>query len=483
MKKCFALFLTAVMLLGLIPGQAETITFETPVLYGDSYRQLLKNPNRGFRLETYMSVGSGKYTPDLYTQDGDYKGASAGTEAAPWLINFVYDYKAESPVVAQVYFYLTEYRDRDLDQVAFDHMNEYFETCRKLNITVALRFAYVFTQFKEAKQDVVSLEQMLRHMEQLKPILAANRDVLFCLEGGFFGEWGENSGDSPWVRRGDVSAIMNAMVRMCPEDLPIVVRYDWVREEIISTLRHRVGYHDDYIVGVSHGWSTGGRRGTESYNRVVKNSPRVLVEGEMPWGAQSEELDAWNIARYLHELHFTVLSCYHNYREGGGRYVLRRAVSIPATQVSLKQNKLPIPYDEWFLKADGSNMKRTVFDYIRDFLGYHLQANRAVADVKDGEVSLTLQLTNYGFAAPLAMKGFDAVLVNEQGEIVASDSLCALEMLQPGAPYTCKATLQLPDDGGNYRLGVYLYDYAGTGAKLANDIPFENGVNILGGVK
>ena len=82
MKKFFVLLMAAVMLAGVIPAQAETITFETPALYGDSYRQLLKNPNRGFRLETYMSVGSGKYTPDLYTQDGDYKGASAGTEAA-----------------------------------------------------------------------------------------------------------------------------------------------------------------------------------------------------------------------------------------------------------------------------------------------------------------------------------------------------------------------------------------------------------------
>ncbi|MBE5786417.1 MAG: DUF4874 domain-containing protein, partial [Clostridiales bacterium] len=253
MKKCVILFLTAVMLLGVIPAQAETITFETPALCGDSYLQMLKNPNRGFRLETYMSVGSGKYTPQMYTQDGDYKGADAGTDAASWLIRFVNDYQPESPVVAQVYFYLTEYRDRDLDQVAVDNMNEYFQLCRELGITVALRFAYVFNQFQEAKQDAVSLTQMLRHMEQLKPVLAANRDVIFCLEGGFFGEWGENSGDSPWVRRGEVGAIMNAAVRMCPEDLPIVVRYDWVREKITSTLRHRVGYHDDYIVGVSHG--------------------------------------------------------------------------------------------------------------------------------------------------------------------------------------------------------------------------------------
>ncbi|MBE5787488.1 MAG: DUF4832 domain-containing protein, partial [Clostridiales bacterium] len=236
-------------------------------------------------------------------------------------------------------------------------------------------------------------------------------------------------------------------------------------------------------VGVSHGWSTGGHKDTEAYARVVKNSSRVVVEGEMPWGAQSEVLDPWNVTRYLHELHFTVLSCYHNYREDPGNYMLRRAISVPATKASIEENKLPIPYDEWFLKADGTNMERSVFDYIRDFLGYHIQASDAKASVQDGKVNLSVVLTNYGFAAPLAMKGFDAVLVNEQGEIVVSEKLCALNVLQPGAPYTLQAELQLPDDGGDYRLGVYLYDAAGTGAKLANDIPFENGVNILGNVQ
>ena len=62
MKKFFMLLMAALLLMGVIPAQAETIAFETPALSGDGYRQMLKNPNRGFRLETYLSVGSGKLT-------------------------------------------------------------------------------------------------------------------------------------------------------------------------------------------------------------------------------------------------------------------------------------------------------------------------------------------------------------------------------------------------------------------------------------
>ena len=190
MKRIGLFFLAAVLLMGMVPARAETITFDTPALLGASYRELLKNPNRGFRLETYLSVGSGKLTSELYDANGKYLGASAGRDASAYLIDRVYEYKVESPMMVQAYFYLTEYRDRDLDQTAFDNMNAYLQTCRNLGITVSLRFSYIFTQYAEKTQDVVSLNQLLRHMDQLKPFLAENRDVLFCLEAGFIGAWG-----------------------------------------------------------------------------------------------------------------------------------------------------------------------------------------------------------------------------------------------------------------------------------------------------
>ncbi|MBE5786416.1 MAG: DUF4874 domain-containing protein [Clostridiales bacterium] len=461
--------------------EGEIMVFDTPALSGKNARQMLKNPDRGFRIENYMNVDSGRNGLQSYTVHGDYLGPNMGEDAIGALMNRLYDYNVESPTVSQMYFYLTEYRDRDLDQTAFDNMNAFFQACRQQKITLALRFAYIVTQGQEAKQEP-SLEQMLRHMEQLKPLLAENRDVLFCLEAGFFGEWGEQSGIAHWRGEGKVDEIMNAIVRMCPADLPIVVRYDWVRQETAATMRHRVGYHDDYIVGFSHAWSFGSTWDSEDFQRVQKNCERVLMEGEMPWAQQCPDMDPWAVVKYTHDLHFTALSCYHNYREGGGKWILWQARELEATPETLAQHGLSVPYDAWFQDLKGQPLKRTLFDYVRDFLGYHIQASDAKASIQDSKVRLSLNLTNYGFAAPLALEDIEAVLVNEAGEIVSRASLCTLNKLTAGESLTCTAALDLPD-GGAYRLGVYIHNHAGTGAKMANDIPFENGVNILGEVQ
>ena len=45
--------------------------------------------------------------------------------------------------------------------------------------------------------------------------------------------------------------------------------------------------------------------------------------------------------------------------------------------------------------------------------------------------------------------------------------------------HTLKATLKLPAKPGRYKLAFYLKNPLGVGAQLANDIPFENGYNIL----
>ncbi|MBE5787485.1 MAG: DUF4874 domain-containing protein [Clostridiales bacterium] len=482
MKRLVLAMLVLTMLTGLIPAMAETIEFSTPALPGEKREELLKNPDRGLRLELYLSLGSGKYVPELFDAYGNLKDPSTARSAWEVLNIMMADYAPESPRVAQAYFYLTEYRNRDLDQTAFDNMNAYFQACREYGITLALRFVYIFNQGYDRRQDVVSLSQMMRHMEQLKPILEANRDCISFIQCGFFGEWGETSPNSQWVKAGNTGDIINGVVRMAPKDVPVTVRYTWIRDEAAAPLKARIGYHDDYIIGYPHAWATGGYWDTEEHQEFIRNSSKVLVEGEMPWGGQSPGgVDIWNVAKYLADRHFSVLSCYHSYREYGVHYNLYHARSTLVTPESLAEHGLPVPYEAWFRNGDGTAREANLFEYIQYFLGYHMQMDNARADIGEDKITLSLDMTNYGFAAPLLLKGLDAVLVDENGQIVASKSLGKLNKLLPGT-HALQAEMDLPGEG-NYRLGVRLYNAAGTGAKLANDLPFENGINFLGEIQ
>lgn len=465
-------------------GQTTTVlekknyTFSAPILTGDKSAQLTDNPNRGFRLETYMSVENGQYTPELYDSAGNYKG-SVGSSAIGWLYKFLDDYDYESPRVVQVYFYLTQYRDKALDQTAIDNMNAYFEVCRQLKVTIALRFAYVFNQGVEA-QDCVSLARMKGHMRQLQPILEKNRDVLFCLEAGFFGEWGEQSPSSKFNQYGQVGEIMNGIVAMVPSDLWVVVRYAWVRNSASAANQLRIGYHNDYIVGVSHEWDSGTKWSTDTYQNLVKWSEQALVEGEMPWGSQLPfDINGWNVAKYLKTNHYTVLSCYHNNREGGVTYDMKKWRDVAATEANLQSYGLSC-YPEWFKDSSGKTINRSLYEYMRDFLGYHVMSSSAKVSTNDKTVTASFSLKNVGFAAPLAMKQLRLVLLDESGKIVDSKQICKLSELTSETQKDFSVTLTRPDTTNVYRLGIYLEAPNGMGAKLANDLPMVNGVNILG---
>ena len=473
------------------PGSAPAVaanksyTFKTPLLPGDKARQKLSvNPNRGFRLENYMNVENGKYTPEMYDSNGSYKGRDANASMATgWMMKFYSDYDYEAPQVIQTYFYLTQYRDKDLDQTAINHMNEYFQACRSMNMTIALRFAYVFVYERRDEQDCVSLEQMLRHMEQLKPVLAKNRDVLFCLEGGFYGEWGEQSGGSSWYQRGLSGTIIDHAVKMVPDDLWVVMRYydGWSKTSAAS--KKRLGFHNDYICGFSHVWDTGGRWDTEAYQHTKLLSETVLFEGEMPWGSQLpnnlKNLNGWNVVKYLYDNHYTVLSCYHNNREGGSTYDMKKWRSVTVTPKLLKEHGMRY-YDEWFKTAQGKEVYHSLFDYLQQFLGYHIAASDVQAKKAGTKAEVSLRLTNYGFAAPLALKAVRLVILNGSDKIVDSKKLCELVDLQAGTTLDLKASMTLPKSDQVYRVGLFLESHSAVGARLANDVDLAGQVNVLG---
>ncbi len=463
----------------------KTYTFDLPILSGDKTKQkLMVNPNRGFRTENYMNVENGKYTPDMYDANGNYKGSknSAGT-AISWMMKFYNDYEYEAPQVVQTYFYLTQYRDKDLDQAAFDNMNAYFEACRKMNVTIALRFAYVFNYERRDDQDCVSLDQMLRHMKQLKPILAKNRDVLFCLEGGFFGEWGEQSGGSTWWIKGQGGQIMDAAVDMVPDDLWVVVRYYNVWAQTSAASKKQLGFHNDYICGFSHGWDTGGVWSGENYQHAKLLSSKVLFEGEMPWGGQlpdnAKNLNGWNVVKYLYENHYTVLSCYHNNREGGATYDMKKWRSVAVTPSLLDQYGFRY-YPEWFKTADGKAVSRSLFDYLQQFLGYHFVSSDVTVQKTGTKADVSFSLTNYGFAAPLALKEVKLVLLDKNNKIVDSKKLCELVDLQGGSTKKFNVSLTLPKANEVYSVGLWLENHNNIGARLANDIGMAGQINLLG---
>ena len=105
-----------------------------------------------------------------------------------------------------------------------------------------------------------------------------------------------------------------------------------------------------------------------------------------------------------------------------------------------------------------------------------------------GSLDLELTLNNYGFSAPYNLESGFAIL-DEHNNLVKSvkagtptnwhsrnpDNYNDAKLLT----HTLKAKCPLPDKVGRYKIAFYLKNPLGVGAQLYNDIPFENGYNIL----
>ena len=58
--------------------------------------------------------------------------------------NAVATFSDDNPRLAQVYFYLTDYKNKPLDQAAFNNMDRYFQKLKQYHLQAVLRFAYIW---------------------------------------------------------------------------------------------------------------------------------------------------------------------------------------------------------------------------------------------------------------------------------------------------------------------------------------------------
>ena len=280
--------------------------FCCPPLPGAKSDSLLKNPDRGLRMESHLNP---------YNCTG-FPVSQRNMDAFELVKNNLSKYAEESPQLTQLYIYLSDYYNRDLDARAMGNMQKYFRLLRETGVKALLRFAY---EYEYDMRMGPTTDQILRHIDQLEPLFQQNRDCIHALQAGFVGLWGE------WhhaVHPHDRKAILSRLLDVRPPDLYVQIRMVDFKNLLDpdDPRRKWVGYSDMYLVGVDHRWSISLFPGMPQYDQVMKECPHLLMDGEMPWGSDTSEvhnIDGMTMAKRLRAQHFTSLSLEHNYRESG----------------------------------------------------------------------------------------------------------------------------------------------------------------------
>src|SRR5688572_12861745 len=85
---------------------------------------------------------------------------------------------------------LDDWRESDIPQDVLDSLDMNFADIRDADLKAIIRFSYNEGPYPDSEPDA-SKAQILRHIEQLTPLLQNNADVIAWAEAGFIGAWGE----------------------------------------------------------------------------------------------------------------------------------------------------------------------------------------------------------------------------------------------------------------------------------------------------
>lgn len=457
-------------ILPVIPSQPVSAQFcassSLSLLHLKDALPLLQNPDRGLRMETYITLGG----PESYP----------GNKQDPYekLLGFIEKYKEDNPTVVQLYVYLSRYVEKPLDGMAFTQMKKMAELCREHQIRILWRFAYQ----TESSPDP-AVKRILEHLGQIEQWFKANdqliEDTLFVMQAGLLGYWGEGHSYVN-TKLYDIGRIYNRLLSITPEDVFVQTRTASLHRLVAPKYQPRLGMHDDYLIGSANKWSYFEGK---SKPEMEKHFTRTINDGEMPWGTAKyfdgddghplDCLDVPDILKQIKQYSLTTLSLEHNYRESGADRIfsMQRWKDVFLTPAQL--DALAMPYLP-SLFADSGTL--SAYDYVRYHLGYLLSITSLELDTQGRQLSLTLQ--NNGFAAPL---NFNALSVVIDGMEYLVDSYDKFTL---GSMQAVTYTLSLPDDVNAAALesiGIRLAHCAESGicARFANNSYFRNGIQFI----
>lgn len=436
LKRLLTLFLLSSFLIGCGPASSSPEPATVSHIYVASDASIL-NPERGF------------FTPHVLP-------GPAGFSSTRLLGN----------TLVHLNIRLDDWREADIPQDILDGLQVNFDDIRDAGVKAIIRFAYNQGPYPDTEPDA-SKSQILRHIEQLTPLLQSNTDVIAWVEGGFIGAWGEwHTSTNGLDNIQDKQEILTALVAAIP-DRYVQVRYPANIIEMYpnpeDAVKARVAHHNDCFLSSDTDVGTYERDGVNTIERdqayLTELTRFTPMSGETcaPNPPRSECASA---IQEMELLHFSAIN--EAYHKG----ILR----------------------SWDADAGGC------YEEISDRMGYRLALTSADFNEQvrpGGILNLTVNITNTGFASIMNPRPLYVVLV-ERDNISLYKTKLELDprTWEPGTA-TFTAKLHVPSNiaDGEYQLALWLPDgyeslrdnplYA---VRFANENIWDEttGLNVLG---
>ena len=359
----------------------------------------------------------------------------------------------QSQTLVVLMYYLYNYMSQDLSDKMLKGFDADMQILRNHGFKCVLRFAYDWKTNKDAE-----LTQLKKHIAQLKPHLESNKDVIYVIEAGFVGRWGEwyyseHYGKETQELTAERRQILEAILEACPKDRFMLVRYPLIKltylgdenpltaEQAFSgTPRARIGHHNDAFLNDWGNDGTYGRNGEGPDDDPILRNYIAAETLYVPNGGETnvEEKESPGLPEQVYRKAEEEMSLYH-WSFCGSTY------SEDVTE-------------RW--------RKSGIFDNLNRKMGYRyqfLQASFPETVQAGGGMPLNLRLKNVGYA-PLynERKAYIVLKGAQNSEYRIQMSTDPRRWLPNGVETVIEETLTIPEEvpEGTYQLYLALPDIA-----------------------
>ncbi len=302
---------------------------------------------------------------------------------------------------------------------------------------------------------------ILNHIQQLKPLWEANKDVIYTMDAGFIGGWGEwHSSTNGLDNNADRTEILNAILDAFPVDRMVGIRTPHFKREIFN------GSPTDATLSITAENAFDG----SNLSRVGHLNDCFLASGT-DFGTYIFQAAGWT-----RQAELNYIGGESKFAPHGGETCTQSPFSTGPNAISemetLHTDYLNIDYHPDVIQSwrdDGT------FDEISKRLGYRYELQ--TADLPDavkpsGLLEMNFTIDNVGFGELFNPRNVEITLKNNVSGVITSAPL----QIDPrfwsgGTSNEVQAVLSVPEDmaEGTYTVGIKMPDFE---ASLSDDIRY-----------
>ena len=385
-------------------------------------KEVLRNPDRGFYKLVQIELNKGK--EDFNGFKGEIK-------------NIAKEYADVSLISFQLSLKQYVASNLDLTDNKIEEINKYFSIMRENGYQVIFRVVYDSKGDNNPEPD---FQTILRHIEQLKSVYEKNEDIIFVVEAGYlgsYGEWHDGKYDKDKEKRNQV---VNKLLKCIPESIQISLRKPSFIEDYIGnnqTVTKINAFSNDEIarLGLHNDGYLASETDLGTYNKSEREES-LLWQGKQTlytlFGGECQNKD----------------SIYTNLNNAIVDMEKRHCTYMNKTydrEVKEKWKK------EIYTNKNSVYQVETGYKYIENHLGYRLVIRDVNMICTKRKINIGINIENVGFGNIIRKKQLGFILKNEDNQYYIESDIDIRKQLNEKM-YELTIAEELPK---NVKIGEY----------------------------